>query len=305
MKGYKAIVVASVFLMLMSVMGSALTQAEDVDTEENDYIVREPIRIDGNDDFTAQAAAEGWPGDGSEEDPYVIEGYEIDGTGYGYGIYVGNTTVHFVVRGCYVHNASGVDPYGIYNPNSGLSFYNVKNSRLDNNKLSTRIGIYLYESRGNIIANNTILDNYHGIYLYFSNDNKVTNNTIPNGIIGVFLRRSNRNIISNNNIHNETVYRGAYGIWLIRSNDNIIVNNNISGFRMGILLDTSYRFKLDNNTFFNNDENIVEVYAVSENGFISIGNLLIAGSISIATIAIVIFLMIRRKKLERKSDKDE
>ena len=41
------------------------------------YTLHDPIKIEGDEDFAAQAASEGWPGDGSEENPYVIEGYEI------------------------------------------------------------------------------------------------------------------------------------------------------------------------------------------------------------------------------------
>ena len=41
------------------------------------YTLHEPISIRGDSDFIAQATTEGWPGNGTEECPYIIEGYEI------------------------------------------------------------------------------------------------------------------------------------------------------------------------------------------------------------------------------------
>ena len=63
-----------------------------------------PIRIDSNADFPGIASA----GDGSVGNPWVIENWDINGTGVGYCIYVGNTTEYFEVRNCSLYNASGV-----------------------------------------------------------------------------------------------------------------------------------------------------------------------------------------------------
>ena len=62
------ILVVSGFSGLLSIAPSA----------ESDYTPHDPIFIDGNDDFALQAANESWPGDGSEANPYVIEGLEIN-----------------------------------------------------------------------------------------------------------------------------------------------------------------------------------------------------------------------------------
>ncbi|MEM3493743.1 MAG: DUF835 domain-containing protein, partial [Thermoplasmata archaeon] len=77
-----------------------------------------PIHINGNADFLVQALANGWPGDGTQGNPYIIDGYEIDGgqaPALGmYGIWIENTNVYFVIRNCTVYNAtnSGSAPYG-------------------------------------------------------------------------------------------------------------------------------------------------------------------------------------------------
>ena len=50
-----------------------------------------------------------FPGSGTEEDPYVIEGYNIT-TSEQYGIYIYGETNFFVIRNCYI---DALD-YGIY-----------------------------------------------------------------------------------------------------------------------------------------------------------------------------------------------
>ncbi len=61
-----------------------------------------PIVIDGNADFVTQ----GWPGDGTSGDPYVIAGLNIT---YDLGIpaiQVYNADVSFVIRDCYLDQGS-------------------------------------------------------------------------------------------------------------------------------------------------------------------------------------------------------
>jgi len=78
------------------------------------YVAHTPIRIDNNIDFADLAQAEGWNGSGSQADPWLIENYDINGTGYGYCIYIGNTTDYFVLRDSYLHEASGVESWPYY-----------------------------------------------------------------------------------------------------------------------------------------------------------------------------------------------
>ena len=83
------------------------------------------ICINSNSEFEQIAQQEGWSGNGSSGNPYIIENYEIDGMGSGYCIYIGNTTVHFVIRNCYLYNTSSQGT--IYSPGGGIVLYNVTN----------------------------------------------------------------------------------------------------------------------------------------------------------------------------------
>ena len=44
------------------------------------YVDHAPITINGNADFQTQANGEGWDGDGTYADPYIIYGYRIVGS---------------------------------------------------------------------------------------------------------------------------------------------------------------------------------------------------------------------------------
>jgi parallel beta-helix repeat protein len=87
----------------------------------NLYVPPEIVRIDSNADMIAQALANGWPGDGSSGNPFVIDSYIIDATGHACGVYVGNTTLHFVLSSSTIVNANL----------AGVELYNVANGDLD------------------------------------------------------------------------------------------------------------------------------------------------------------------------------
>ncbi len=81
------IMVNSMFIGLIGFGGIRNVKAQ--------YVPHDPIRINSNAEFASMAGFEGWAGDGSPENPYIIEGYDINGSGYGYCIYIGNTTMFF------------------------------------------------------------------------------------------------------------------------------------------------------------------------------------------------------------------
>jgi parallel beta-helix repeat protein len=211
MKQYKATAVALAFLMLMSATASGILRAEDMGAEVNGYIVREPIRINGDSDFAAQAAAEGWPGDGGEGDPYIIGGYEIDGANYEHCILINNTNIYFELKGNYVHGSK-----------YGISFEMVQNAIIKDNRLSNNnYSIKFAHSNRNIISNNTITDNvWIGIYLIMSSNNTVSSNNVSNQKYGVAISYCNENVIVNNTISNSSE------VGVIVTEDGTLIHNN-------------------------------------------------------------------------------
>jgi len=109
-----------------------------------------PIVIDGDVNFNATAQAEGWPGNGTSGNPFIIEGLDIDlGGAPGHGISISNTRVNFTISNCNLTVAS-------VSPGSGIYLYNVTKGVLINNTCtSNSYGIYIWSSDYNTVANNT------------------------------------------------------------------------------------------------------------------------------------------------------
>ncbi|MEM3444868.1 MAG: NosD domain-containing protein, partial [Thermoplasmata archaeon] len=203
------------------------------------------IHINGNDEFANQALKDGWPGDGSQNNPYIIDGYDIDAHGGSYGIWIENTDVYFVICNCTVYNATNYDsaPYA-----AGIALNNVIHGTLENNTCNnSRYGIYLYggSQYNNLTNNNASANSYRGIWLDSSSNNTITNNNASdNTDSGIYLYSS-----SNNGIINNTASGNYYGISLEDSSNNSITNNNASGNKYGIYLGS----KSNSNSITNNN----------------------------------------------------
>ncbi|MGM0404827.1 MAG: NosD domain-containing protein [Thermoplasmatota archaeon] len=237
---------------LKSIEGDAFTSS---------YTTHEPIKIDDDTDLNQMAMGEGWAGTGSEENPYIIEGYDIDAYSYGYAIYIGNTTDHFVVRDSYLHNAHSYDRW----EEAGLQLYNITNGVIKDNEIRDNdyYGIYLEGSTGITIFNNTVSSyswSSDGIYLTDSDDNILDDNTVSsNGDYGVYLSSSNSNILRNNTV-SDSDYAGVY---IYNSDETTLENNTVSSnYDEGINLYNSDYTILENNTVsYNQDYGIYLRYS--------------------------------------------
>ena len=259
--------------------------SKDVKKSANDenirYLLHDVIRINNDNDFANQAASEGWPGNGSVDNPYIIQNYEINAQGNGSAIYIGNTTAYFVIKYCYLHSAS--NQYTFYLRGAGIMLYNVKHGIIRNNLIKDNQGegIYLKSSDNNNIINNNITNNdEYGIYIYGSNDNTIINNDVTsNGksnYDGVYVAYSSGNAISSNYIANNK----NNGIKLYHEtgqiNNNTVSNNGASG----IYVDNS-----NNNQIYENkvkDNQGRGIYVYSSQGSVIMGNEMMNNSIFLA-----------------------
>ncbi|MFQ5980459.1 MAG: right-handed parallel beta-helix repeat-containing protein [Candidatus Heimdallarchaeota archaeon] len=230
----------------------------------------DPIYIDEDSDF----AAYGFPGDGSESNPYVIENYNIFNSTATL-IHVENTTVHFEIRD---NNLNGID-----GSNDGIFLSRVVNGTISSNTIfNCQTGINLFHSHDNTITNNYITNNFgHGIFLDGSGSNTIDYNTIsesgastliaggtPSLLAagsfghGIYLDPSNENTITYNDIHDNS----GSGVFLENSNQNVITVNAIhdngepeatllmaaGSFGHGIYLDPSDHNEIIDNFVFDN-----------------------------------------------------
>jgi len=246
------------------------------------YYKHSAIQIEGDSGFTEANGVRS--GNGTEMSPYIIESWEINGTGTGRGLYIGNTTAHFIIRDCLFHNASGNS--GDYYWNAGLILVNISNGQLFNNTITNNTyGILLRNcSTSNNIENNTCIGNSgHGLYVRDSDNNEIINNScVLNGNHGIIIRNSNNNTVANNNcssnsycgilnfengnnntISNNSCRDNLYGLYTYTSSglrilDNNLSNNEVYGFYSRL---SGNQTITGNNIYFNEGQGILMLYS--------------------------------------------
>lgn len=260
--------------MVMTIFVPSNVYAEDIQNTVN-YTVRGEIYIwDG--DYTDGVSS----GTGIESDPYIIEGWEIDGSISGYGIIFDETNAYCIVRDCYIYSArdSGAgDSAGILlwisnnitiqnctveDCDIGISIdvstnVNINRCYLDENGIEETGGGGGFEFTGvEIISSNNIVVSYNEILNDYSESIRIWN--------------SYNCIIEYNTIFNST----EHGIDFSRAWDNIIRNNHISYCLNGLMAigDSSGLMPVEynmvyNNTLANNTERGIYLYNTENNTF--------------------------------------
>lgn len=207
------------------------------------YMEHDPIVITSDGDFEVQ----GWPGNGTESNPYLIDGFVINGSKSPSEIClkVEDTRSYFTVTNCYFFNAI-----------LGIEFINVSNARFENNEIDyVKDGFSLTGSDFSTIQNNTMFGNashscYMALILYSCDNGTIANNTIIGswdyGIYGV----NNHNNTISNNIY---IFGGGFGIWLWTSSQNLFFNNTCKYNSQGIYIDESSHYnRILNNSLIEN-----------------------------------------------------
>lgn len=218
-------------------------EAEDADVSDgctfgDEYTTHDRILIIGNDEFRVMAAEEGWPGDGTEGNPYLIEGYNIDlQKGEGGAIEVRNTDVHFIVRRCFLHG--GMHNLATSGYGYGVLTYGVKNMRVECSvAIDNFEGVRLEKGTEScIIHYNDLSKNLgHGVALASANNNIIeynlcTDESDDGMLFGSFdvadnLDPSHGNIVR----FNEFSRNSTSGVCLFRGSGNVFYGN---AFGMG------------------------------------------------------------------------
>ena len=208
------------------------------------YASHEPIYINGNDDFVVGQNGV-VSGSGTEIDPYIIENWDINASSAN-GIEIRNTSLHFIIRNCLIH-----DGRISYYPNDGIYFCNLSKGKIDNVTLyNNGCGIHLNHS-SNISLESCAINGSggHGIYLFHSLNNLVSQCVVWASDYGVFLY----NFSKDNRIENCIAYNNVGGIHIWNCLGNDLVNCTCyDNSASGIYFDGSLDAELTNCTCFNN-----------------------------------------------------
>ena len=198
-----------------------------------------PVHILNNTDFANQASVNSWDGNGSMNDPYIIEELNITDSESPL-IQIGNTTVFFEVRGCLLVGSS-----------TGIFLENVTNAKVWNNTIrdSASSGILIAESVSVKVTNNSISGisgvDSTGVYFIGSNYCELSNNTIG-AVSGwnILIDYSHNCSITDNYIS----MAGYDGIRLRDSSQNNITLNEIDNSNLsGIKLGNSHKCRIEQN----------------------------------------------------------
>ncbi|MHA1219066.1 MAG: right-handed parallel beta-helix repeat-containing protein [Candidatus Heimdallarchaeaceae archaeon] len=170
----------------------------------------EPIEILSDEDFLKYDYI---LGNGTFEDPYLIESRKIIDDTSVYGVHVENTTSFFVIRNCKIN----VDMYGIY---------------LKNNAPNTAI----------IVDNAITVESYGGIYLAYTSGVSIRKNVVKNCYWGLLVIKSD-NIDMDENVFESTSIE-------VSSSENCSFINNYAHDYSSVSFSSLTNITVDNNRFY-------------------------------------------------------
>lgn len=208
-------------------------------------------------------------GNGSRNNPYIIENVTINGQGSGECIEILNSNAYFIIRNCTLSNSGP-----IIDSDAAIKLRFVNNGNLVNNNVSYNpYGILLQYSEDNNISKNTINDNLNlGLKLMGSDHNNISFNNFSFNNNAIYFDTAFYNTISNNIIN----YNYNYGLHLYGGRNNTISKNIIhNNTNSGIYLDYLSRWNIINqneiydNQYFGIETSNSDVYyhssEISEN----------------------------------------
>ncbi|MHA2095932.1 MAG: right-handed parallel beta-helix repeat-containing protein [Candidatus Hodarchaeales archaeon] len=206
-----------------------------------------PINVDGNTGFNSKALEEGWPGDGSEGDPYIISNLifdDITKPPYPYsGIRISNCNVYFQIINCtFIGSVEGQNGIFLDKVTNGEIISNIITNMSHVGSYFEGVGIYLQNSQNISIYNNRLSNNeFYGIYITNSEDIMVIGNNITNNgdwtKEGIKLDHSPNNRINDNILINNSI--GIIGDYRESYRQAEVTNNSLNGKPIIYRQDTS------------------------------------------------------------------
>lgn len=286
------------FLILLTIIVSILIIIVPViliNQIQNEKDVVSTIIIDGDLSFENIVIKNHWEGEGTEDNPYIIEGLSLKGNGSNFGLLINNVSRYFIINECSINRCK----VGIFLNNSengviknsefldgiwsGIEIITSNKISVINNSFSSifwasieglnsnylifkgneiiygELGINLINSSYCQIEENSFSYNqYRGISIKNSFNNSIYNNYIRYGReYGIYCFNTKNDSINRNKIYNN----GIYGIYLSDSKNNSINENSIISFKLsGLYIRFSYYITIYNNSISSYQGKCIYVY---------------------------------------------
>ncbi|MHA1494170.1 MAG: right-handed parallel beta-helix repeat-containing protein [Candidatus Thorarchaeota archaeon] len=223
-----------IFLLSMSAiaintnfMPMQMSELTNTSSRLSSYTPHGAISISGNSAFAAQ----GWPGDGSIEFPYIIEGLEILTDGTCISIY--NTNVHFIIRNCVLSSQSNV-------LTNCIRFSHIHNGATENCTISdSYIGMVIIDPHNCVFVNNTLTGCDEVGILLSSSDNctLIDNEVTDSEGYGFYVQYTeNTNFVSN-----VIADCSRFGFYTKSTANCTFASNNLEDCGFGLAGDLQYR----------------------------------------------------------------
>ncbi|MHA1352254.1 MAG: NosD domain-containing protein [Candidatus Heimdallarchaeaceae archaeon] len=215
--------------------------------KETRYIVHSPIEINSEEDF----AKFGFPGSGTEADPYIIENYAISTGDTEYlenscGIVIRYVSSFVIIRNCFIQG------YEV-----GISSETRKGGAIVENctLLYNCDGVLIHQSGESLIFYNYVANNSgFGILVSESSNVTITENTcVTNCIANIGVRDNTKIKISYNSLEKPTNDWAAC-LWSSGNNEVVISNNLIlKATGDGIYLENCNNVVINDNKIYNSN----------------------------------------------------
>jgi len=278
-----------------------------------------PVYINGN--WSAYVEKYDWcSGNGTEEDPYIIEGIYINNPEQTARISI-ETAKHFIIRNCIFYNYS--DPCSGYT-DAALYIEKLEYGLIENNTfINCSRGISLYKAKDDVkIINNRFIGSHDdpdtgmgcAIKILEAKGINISYNDIYNYYDGIIVRDAEEVFIENNRIETSFGYISQTGIYFYGVNDSSIINNdfyncNFTGHEYDVIMSSEidglklskdtlincFNITIYGNRFYDLDGNLIvdESDDKPDNIIFIISGVV---SVSIIIVAVVIVVNKRRKK---------
>ncbi|MFQ5833713.1 MAG: right-handed parallel beta-helix repeat-containing protein [Candidatus Thorarchaeota archaeon] len=195
------------------------TREVPLSVEAKTYTTHSPINISSDADFLAQKVGEGWAGNGTETDPYIIEGYNI--TYNGPCISISNVTSYFTIRDSLLISPGDPPPPGGYD--NGIALINTSHCQVSSNTFlgSRNAGLFIGWSRCDAVSN-VFVESIAGVYFNHSTGSVIYNEFVDIDLHSVWMSGS-----FNCNVSFNTMKSSDTAIELLGSSTSCTVSHNL------------------------------------------------------------------------------
>lgn len=204
----------------------------------SELTTHDPIEIIGDDDFVSQ----GWPGNGTWSDPYLIEGLNIT-VSSGHAVRIVNATKPFMISRCFMRAETNDPRVGV------VQLETVSNVRVSNCSIvGDGRGIHAESSSNITVIESSFYDGEYGFYIDDAHNVSVTRNEFSSiGVYGIVLWP-----VADSRISDNLFVDCLAGVAAYAAGDSMITENQFMNLSVGIDLNPGGdNLTVQSNSFIN------------------------------------------------------